>query len=78
MKVPLPARDSTFIVPKTAVVNATEKVFVIKKENGKAKWMEVKKGREADGKAEIYGNVKQGDTILVTGNEEIRDGSALR
>jgi membrane fusion protein, multidrug efflux system len=78
ISVPLPARDSSFVVPKTAVVNSTEKVFVIKKENGKAKWVEVKKGREADGKTEIYGNLNQGDTIVTAGSEEVRDGSVIK
>jgi membrane fusion protein (multidrug efflux system) len=39
----LPGKDSAFIVPKTAVVNSSEKVFVIKIQDGKAKWITVKK-----------------------------------
>ncbi|MEP7142870.1 MAG: efflux RND transporter periplasmic adaptor subunit [Ferruginibacter sp.] len=78
ISIPLPSRDSTFVVPKTAVVNATQKVFVIKKENGRAKWVEVKKGREADGKTEIYGNLNQGDSIVTVGSEEVRDGGVIK
>ena len=75
---PLPAQDSSFVATKTAVVNSTEKVFVIKKQDGKAQWVEVKKGREADGKTEIFGSLNPGDVIVTTGSEEIRDGSALK
>lgn len=75
--VPLPSSDSTFVVPKTAVVSATEKVFVIKKKEGRAAWVEVKKGREADSKSEIYGTLTEGDTIITNGSEEIRDGSLI-
>ncbi|MEO5889503.1 MAG: efflux RND transporter periplasmic adaptor subunit [Ferruginibacter sp.] len=78
ISIPLPARDSSFVVPKSAVVNSTQKVFVIKKENGKAVWIEVKKGREADGKTEIYGSLQQGDTIITTGSEEIREGMVIK
>jgi membrane fusion protein (multidrug efflux system) len=78
ISIPLPAQDSTFVVPKTAVVNATQKIFVIKKQDGKAQWIEVKKGREADGKTEIYGSLNPGDTIITTGSEEIREGSAIK
>lgn len=78
ISVPLPALDSTFVVPGTAVVSATEKIFVIKKQQGMAKWVEVKKGRESNGKTEIYGDLNQGDTIITTGSEEIRDGSVIR
>jgi multidrug efflux pump subunit AcrA (membrane-fusion protein) len=36
VNLPLPANDSTFIVPKSAVVNSTESVFVIRVTNNKA------------------------------------------
>lgn len=76
--IPLPASDSTFIIPKTALGNSTEKVFVIKVADKKAKWIDVKKGREADGNTEIYGNLSIGDTIIATSNEEIRNGSEIK
>ena len=47
VNLPLPANDSTFIVPKSAVVNSTESVFVIRVVNNKAEWVDVKTGREA-------------------------------
>ncbi len=50
--IPLPSRDSAFIVPKTAVVTSTEKVFVVKLVNHHAVWVDVKKGfpvRRPDG-----------------------------
>jgi membrane fusion protein (multidrug efflux system) len=43
VNVPLPAKDSTFIVPKTAVVTSTERVFVIKVLNHRALWVNVQK-----------------------------------
>ncbi len=79
ISVPLPAQDSSFVVPKTAVVNSTQKIFVIKKDGGKAKWVEVKKGREAADKIEIYAEgLTQGDTLITTGSEEIRDGGVIK
>jgi membrane fusion protein, multidrug efflux system len=77
VKLPLPSRDSTFIVPSTAVVNSTERVFIIQVVDHKAKWVDVKKGREENGKAEIYGELKEGDTIVKVASEERRDGSAV-
>ena len=74
ISISLAAPDSSFVVPKSAVMNGTEKIFIIKKVNNKAKWIEVKKGREAEGKIEIFGNVNIGDTIITTASEEIRDG----
>ncbi|HEX9513548.1 MAG TPA: efflux RND transporter periplasmic adaptor subunit [Puia sp.] len=77
VNVPLPARDSTFLVPATAVVNSTERVFVIRVVDHKAQWVDVKKGREEGGKTEIYGKLDEGDQIIKVASEERRDGSPV-
>ncbi|MCC6290147.1 MAG: efflux RND transporter periplasmic adaptor subunit [Chitinophagaceae bacterium] len=77
IKLTLPARDSTFIVPKSAVVNSPERIFVIKVNNGKAEWVTVHKGRESEGKAEIYGQLNVGDMVVEKATEEIRNGAAV-
>ncbi|MGC4037582.1 MAG: efflux RND transporter periplasmic adaptor subunit [Chitinophagaceae bacterium] len=71
-------RDSTFIVPKTAVVNSSEKIFVIKVDNGKAKWVTVKKGREVNDKVEVYGDLSEKDILLKSASEEVRDDSQIK
>jgi len=77
VNVPLPARDSTFVVAQSAVVNSTERVFVIRVVDHKAQWVDVKKGREENGKTEIYGKLNEGDTIIKVASEERRDGSPV-
>jgi len=77
VNIPLPAADSTFIIPKTALVASTEKVFVIRVVNHKAEWVDVKKGREAEGKVEVYGNLNEGDQVIITATDEIRNGSDI-
>ena len=76
--IPTNARDSGFIVPKTAIVNSTERIFVIKVSNGKASWVDVKNGRDADGKVEVYGPLTPGDTLVTTASEERRNGSEVK
>jgi membrane fusion protein (multidrug efflux system) len=76
--VPIPARDSTFIVPKTAVVISTEKVFVVLVNNHHAQWVDVKKGLQSGDKIEVYGDLKQGDKLVKQATDEIRDGSVVR
>ena len=78
VNIPTSARDSGFIVPKTAIVNSTEKVFVIKITNGKAQWVDIKNGREAEGKVEVYGPLNVGDTLVMVANEERRNGSEVK
>ena len=74
----LSGSDSTFVIPKTALVQSTEKVFVVRMKDGKANWVDVKKGRDSDGKVEVFGDLKVGDELVTIANDEIRDGEPLR
>ncbi|ADB36322.1 efflux RND transporter periplasmic adaptor subunit [Spirosoma linguale] len=74
---PLPTKTSTFVVPKSAIVNSSTGVFVIRVNNQKAEWVPVKKGLEADNKIEIFGAVNEGDKLITSATEEIRDGSSV-
>lgn len=79
VNIPFPAKDSTLIVPKTALVNSPERTFVIRIVNNKAEWVDVKKGRESGGKIEIYGiGLQPGDQLVKKASEEIRDGSDVQ
>ena len=78
INISLPGRDSAFIVPKTAIVNSSEKVFVIKIADGKAKWVTIKKGREVNDKVEVYGDLSVKDILLKSASEEIRDDSQVK
>lgn len=77
VSIPLNNKDSVFIVPNTAVVNSTEKIFVIRINNGTADWVTVRKGREAEGKTEIFGDLHEGDVLVEKANDEIRNGSKI-
>jgi RND family efflux transporter MFP subunit len=74
VNVPLPIKNSTLIVPKSAIINSTTGVFVVKVNDGKAEWIPIKKGLEEKDKVEVFGDLKEGDTIIAEANEEIRDG----
>jgi membrane fusion protein (multidrug efflux system) len=79
VELPLPAKDSTFIVPSSAVVNGTERLFVIRETaDHKAEWVDVQTGRSQGGKTEIFAKgLKQGDRLVKKGSEEIRDGALV-
>jgi len=78
VNVPLPSRDSAFIVPKTAVVTSTEKVFVVRITDHHAQWVEVKKGLQSKDMMEVYGDLKKGDKVAKQATDEIRDGSPVK
>ena len=77
VNLPLPSSDSTFIVPKTAVVNSTESVFVIRVVNNQTQRVEVKTGRDANDFVEIYGKLNEGDLLLISGSDEIKNGTVI-
>lgn len=76
--VPLPANDSTFIVPSTAVINSAEGIFVIKVVDNKAEKTPVKKGRETPNKIEVFGNLKAGERLVTKASEEMRNGTPIK
>jgi membrane fusion protein, multidrug efflux system len=79
VNLPLPAQDSTFLVPGTSVVNGTEKVFVVRVSlDHKAEWVYVRLGRSGGGKVEIYSDsLREGDVLVKNASEETRDGAVL-
>ena len=78
VSVPLPANDGTFNVPKTAIIDSAEGIYIIKAQKGKAVKVTVKKGRESDDKIEIFGDLKEGDVIVTEGSEEIHSGDVIQ
>lgn len=75
---PLNAKDSTFVAPKTAVVNSAEGIYVIKVVNHKATRINVKKGREIDDKIEIFGDLNTNDKLIKLASEEIKEGDVVK
>jgi membrane fusion protein (multidrug efflux system) len=78
VNLPLPASDSTFVVPKSAVVNSTESVYIIRLVNNQTQRVDVKTGRDANDLIEIYGHLNEGDLLLVTPSDEIKNGTVLQ
>jgi len=73
----LATNPDTFVVPSSALVNSTERVFVIRIANKKAEWVDVKKGMEINGQVEIFGPLTRGDQLVTTASEEIRSGAEV-
>jgi RND family efflux transporter MFP subunit len=74
---PLNAKDSTFVVPKSAVVNSAEGLFVIRVVNHKANRVDIKKGREIDDKIEIFGDLSLKDKLVKIASEETKEGDII-
>jgi multidrug efflux pump subunit AcrA (membrane-fusion protein) len=65
-------------VPKDAVVRQPTGLVVFVVQEEKARLVPIKTGRSHDGLIEVIdGSVKPGDTVVVTGNETLRDQAAV-
>jgi RND family efflux transporter MFP subunit len=64
-------------VPRTSVVTTTERTFIVRNENGRAKWVDVRKGAPDGDLIEVTGDLKAGDQVVKRASDEIRDGAQL-
>ncbi|MNE84433.1 hypothetical protein D3C80_1813430 [compost metagenome] len=53
-------------------------MYIIRVENGKAKKVQVAKGRMMPDKVEVFGELNEGDQVLVKASEEIEDGAPIK
>ncbi|MDT3405164.1 efflux RND transporter periplasmic adaptor subunit [Mucilaginibacter terrae] len=79
VNLPLKSKDSSFVVPKTALVQSTEKLFVIRiVGDHKAEWVDVQKGLQSKDGVQVYSkDLKIGDKIILSATDEIRDGGTV-
>ena len=75
---PVERSKASLLVPSTSIVTTTERVFVIRNNNGRAQWVDVRRGPTAGNLVEVYGDLKPGDEIVQRGTDEIRDGAPLQ
>jgi RND family efflux transporter MFP subunit len=77
VKWPVRGSRPSLLVPKTSVVTTAERMFVIRGRNGKAEWVDVKKGAADGDSIEVIGNLQAGDMVVRRATDEIRDGASL-
>ncbi len=75
VKLELQRTGNSFILPATAVVTNQERKFVIRVKAGRAAWIDVRQGMSTDKGVEVFGELSNGDTIIVRGTDERKPGS---
>jgi len=78
VKWPVRTPHAVLLVPKTAVVTTTERTFVIRSRNGRAEWVDVRKGVADGDLVEVFGDLRAGDLVVRRASDEIREGTAIR
>jgi RND family efflux transporter MFP subunit len=68
---------STLFVPASAVANDLERAFVIRVENNRVDWVDVKTGAKSGNLIEVFGKLKEGDQVAVRGTDQIRPGATV-
>lgn len=67
--------EKSFIVPLTAIATTQERKFVIAVRDGKTVWVDIRQGMTTDKGMEIFGDLKNGDTLVVRATDERKAGS---
>jgi len=74
---PVRRPQPSLLVPPTSIATTTERTFVIRVNNGVAQWVNVSRGARVGDLVEVFGALKDGDTIVRRGTDEIREGSKV-
>lgn len=70
-------RPSLF-VPKTAVLHSTEGVFVLRVKDDLTQWVNIQKGNSLDSLIEVFGPLNEGDKVISTAHDELRNGLPVK
>jgi membrane fusion protein (multidrug efflux system) len=65
-------------VPLSSVVASTERQYVIKVVEGKALYVDVRRGQQSGEMTEVFGNLKADDQIVVNAREDLKEGSKIQ
>jgi RND family efflux transporter MFP subunit len=78
IKWPVRSSGPELWVPKTSVVTTTERTFVVRDRDGRAEWVDVRKGVSEGDLIEVFGDLKPGDKVIRRATDETRDGSPIQ
>lgn len=67
----------TLLVPPSSIVTTTERTFVIRVSDGKAEWVDVRRGLPFGDLVEAFGALTEGDQILRRASDEVRPGTPI-
>lgn len=76
-QISLKGKESTFFIPKSALVESAMGVYIIQVVDGKAQKVKVSKGRVMDKQLEVFGEIEPGNEVLLKANEEIAEGTKI-
>ncbi len=70
-------KDSSFVIPYSALVTNLERRFVIRVRDGKTEWINVRIGIGMSDKIEIFADLNEGDQLVLRANDELKEGKRV-
>jgi len=77
VKWPVRSAQPALFVPRTSVVATTERTFVIRDREGRAEWVDVKKGPVEGDLMQVTGDLRPGDKVVRRGTDELHEGTVI-
>ncbi|MGS2738112.1 efflux RND transporter periplasmic adaptor subunit [Sinomicrobium sp. M5D2P17] len=77
VSIPIKSRPGSFVIPSSAVLNSTEGMYIIKISGGKTIWVPIAVGGNGAGKTEIFGDIREKDTLILKASEEFRNQGSV-
>ena len=74
---PIHRTYATLFVPASSVGSDVERTFVIRIRNNRTEWVDVKTGVRAADLIEVFGDLKEGDSVAVRGTDQLRAGTEV-
>lgn len=78
VKIPLLSESQSLLLPDNAIVRSTERQYVIVVKNGKTVFVNVQEGLRGKGSTEVFGDLKNGDEVLLHATDEIKEGIMVK
>ncbi len=78
VKWPVRRTQPALFVPRTSVVTTTERTFVVRNQNGRIHWVDVRKLAAEGDLVEVLGDLKAGDLVVRRATDELREGTLLQ
>jgi membrane fusion protein (multidrug efflux system) len=75
VKLNMERAGNSFLIPAAAIATNQERKFVIRIKDGKAEWVDVRQGMSTDNGIEVFGDLKNNDTLVVRATDERKPGS---
>ncbi len=75
---PVHRATSSLFVPQASIASTTDRTFVVRINDGKSEWVDVRTGLAVGPLLEVFGNLRAGDVVAARGTDELRAGTPVR